>query len=67
MAGDGSGEATAGEHEVGPGRVPTTELGRLALAARRESLAHNRRFLRREELERAVAERRGEAHPREDW
>ena len=42
--------------------VPRTELGRLALAARREYLAAGGRLLSREEIEREVAERRGGTH-----
>lgn len=39
--------------------VPRTELGQLALAARREYIAAGGSFLSRDEIEREVAERRG--------
>lgn len=40
---------------------PRTELGRLLLAARREFVAVEGRFLDRDELDRELAERRGGA------
>lgn len=60
-AGDGGPEDPAGF-----GFEPRTELGRLILAARREFLAANGRFLAREELERELAERRGAPYRSDD-
>jgi hypothetical protein len=47
--------------DPGLGRPPRTELGRLLLAARREFLESEGRFLDRDEFERELAERRGGA------
>lgn len=52
-------EDLAAAAEVGFDRVPRTPLGRSLMAARREFLAANGRFLTDEELEREIAERRG--------
>ncbi len=46
--------------------VPRTELGRLALAARREYFAAGGRPLSPEEIEQEVAERRGGTHLLDD-
>lgn len=54
------------EDPAGFGYEPRTELGRLILAARREFLAANGRFLTREELEQELAERRGGSHRSDD-
>ena len=62
VAGNGIGDDAGGDDGVDLGYVPRTELGRLALAARREFLAANGRFLTRVELEREIAERRGGTH-----
>ena len=45
--------------ELGREGMTKTELGRLVIAARREFLLAERRFLDRDELEREMAERRG--------
>ena len=47
--------------DLGPVGSPQTELGRLLLAARREFVAAEGRFLNRDELDRELAERRGGA------
>ena len=52
--------------QVGFHRVPRTSLGRALLAARREFLASEGRFLGWEELEREIAERRGGVHAGDD-
>jgi hypothetical protein len=46
---------------LGPAGSPQTELGRLLLAARREFVAAEGRFLDRDELDCELAERRGGA------
>lgn len=46
--------------------VPRTELGRLAIAARREYLAAGGRLLNRDEIECEVAERQGGTHRLDD-
>lgn len=46
--------------------VPRTELGRLAIAARREYFAAGGRPLSPEEIEQEVAERRGGTHLLDD-
>jgi len=48
------------------GYEPTTQLGRSALAARREYLASGGKPLSREEINREVAERRGGTHLLDD-
>lgn len=58
----GTGEGDTFWKTADLGCEPKTELGRFALAARREFLAANGRFLTREELEREIAERRGGIH-----
>lgn len=62
--------ATAGDiasdDPAGFGYEPRTEFERLVLAARREFLAANGRFLTREELEQELAERRGGAYRSDD-
>lgn len=65
---------TAGEHQGDTRRddaaeleyVPQSELGRLAIAARREYLAGGGRLLNRDEIQREVAERRGGARQLDD-
>jgi hypothetical protein len=47
--------------DLGQDGSPRTELGRLLLAARREFVAAEGRFLNRDELDRELAERRGGA------
>lgn len=47
--------------DLGLGRLPLTEFDRLLLAARREYLAAEGRFLDRDELDRELAGRRGGA------
>lgn len=50
------------EGPAGFGCEPRSELGRMILAARREFLAANGRFLTQKELEQELAERRGGSH-----
>ena len=47
--------------DLGQDGSPRTELGRLLLAARREFVAAEGRFLNRDALDRELAERRGGA------
>lgn len=63
---DGGRDDAEAVDPAGFGFVPRTELGRLALAARRAYHASEQPWLTREEINREVAERRGGTHLLDD-